>query len=438
MIELNEINEKAIIRIAHDEFFFASKSRNNIRVEGLSILLNEKDNDQFVCVLPNDTIINDEKVPFYLQHTDLFINAQRIFEELFNVEADVLLMYAYKKDCTKSSFLFSNRAFIERALNRESINFLVHPNNMDVLRSIDKDISLERKQGRDIHNIEMNHNGINFTLPNGVFPVVGTYNGIEVDEKHPNFNLIFGSYSLKEFSDLNKTISADSPLESNAELAGEELIEEEKWIYDVDELVQLKFRQGLPLYCIKRFDLKTKNSTQYYDPKNMVEFYNESNKECTGIFVEAISDLLLAYNRGNYLGVDVNSFFCCMPHFYNVDRTEQTAAKKPQSIRKLNGLYRVARQFGEGRESLSFKHFIEFFILESVIDLEQFKANPGDEIYKALTEKKTIKQLIGPKQILTDFLEGKDKNEAFEKFVKNQVEARERILSILDDYYPYV
>jgi hypothetical protein len=53
--------------------------------------------------------------------------------------------------------------------------------------------------------------------------------------------------------------------------------------------------------------------------------------------------------------------------------------------------------------------------------------NPGEEIAKALVEKRTIKQLIGDNEILSDFLDLNIPNQEFTDFVVNQIEAKEKI-----------
>lgn len=418
-------------QLLHDDFFFASRSRKNILVKDLSIIVNKDDYDQYVCAVPKNIEHNGTLLPFYLQHTDLFNNAQKIFEQIFSVSADLLLIYAYKNDLTKSSFLFSNKNLIEEALRKQVIKFPFRSNNGVLKEKVEKKIIKEQKNERNISNIKIAEEEIFYSLPKGVFPVIGAFNALHESEKHPNFNLIFGSLYSDQFYDLNRAISQEAYRENDSLFELPAKAKKNEWEFGIDSFVKNNFKRGLPLYCVKKFDLKNEYSFTLYDPTDMTNFFNKINQLCVDDFIDSITNLLLGYSRGNYLPLDNNAFECCMPHFYNVDRTEQTVAKKPALQVKLKELYDVANDFGKGKPDLCFRHFIEFFILESMIDLENFKINPGEEINNALIEKRTIKQLIGESEILKDFLTKDTPNSSFNLFVNNQIEAKRRIIEIL-------
>jgi hypothetical protein len=368
-------------------------------------------------------------VPFYLQHTDLFNQAQKLFEELFDVPSDIVVLSAYKKDCTTSSFLFSNKKFIEKARRKEPIQFNVKVRDKKAYNAITKKLTKEQQNSRPVNNIIDEGNNLSFTLPAGVFPVIGFFNSVDPNEKHPNLNLIFGSLFDDRFFDLNKTISGAFEPESYLDYREVNEHSKEKWITHIDPFIMSNFGNGLPLYCIRKFDLKDKDKNYFdsYNPNNMTDYFSQIDDLCFDDFVATIANLLLSYSRASYLPASINQFECSMPHFYNIDRIPSTVKKKPQSQIKLKKLYEVANRFGSGKPDLCFRHFIEFFILESIIDFDMFMLNPGEEIAKALVEKRTIKQLIGDNEILSDFLDLNIPNQEFTDFLVNQIEAKDRI-----------
>jgi hypothetical protein len=159
----------------------------------------------------------------------------------------------------------------------------------------------------------------------------------------------------------------------------------------------------------------------------MGNYYQYVNSVCADDFVTVISNLLLSYSRGTYLPTKLNEFAACMPHFYKVDRTEQSVRNTVSLQNKLRNLYATAFDYAGGIHNLNFKDFVEFFILESIIDFELFFDNPGQELYKALVHKRTMSQLVGDNEMLSRFLTNATPNNDFNLFVRNQVSAKTSI-----------
>jgi hypothetical protein len=156
----------------------------------------------------------------------------------------------------------------------------------------------------------------------------------------------------------------------------------------------------------------------------MNAFYQNVNEKCADDFVSVISNLLLSYSKGGYLPTTTAEFAACLPHFYKVDRTKHSVKNTISLQSKLRNLYDTASNFGLAIQNLNFKDFIEFFILESIIDFDTFLSNPGQELYKALVHKRTMSQLVGENEILTRFLTNITPNNDFSLFVENQVNAK--------------
>jgi hypothetical protein len=405
--------------LIHDDFFFASRSRNNVPVPNLSLIINQANVDQYVCAVPRIIDLASTRIPFYLQHTDLFKNAQIIFKDLFGIEPDVLLIYAYKNDSTKSAFLFSNRIFIKNAASNP-IQFQYSPHDQSTLKSIKNKIERENKLKRPLKNIISQDSGFLYTLPKGIFPIIGAYNDLTADDKNPGFNLIFGSYFSDRFYNLNKDLRTDYE-----DVVIEKSPSKNKdWEGEIDFELKKQFTVGMPLYCVKNFNLKNPSFFEYFDPSNMTNYFQHVNSLCADDFAVVISNLLISYNKGSYLPTSLEEFASCMPHFYKVDRTEQSVRNTTSLQNKLRNLYNTAMDYGSGNSSLNFKDFIEFFILESIIDFDLFFDDPGQELYKALTHKRTMSQLIGENEILSKFLNNAIPNNDFKLFVNNQVNAK--------------
>jgi hypothetical protein len=183
----------------------------------------------------------------------------------------------------------------------------------------------------------------------------------------------------------------------------------------------------MPLYCVKNFNLKRSTFFEHFDPNNMANYFQHVNNLCADDFAVVISNLLLSYNRGSFLPTNLEEFAACMPHFYKVDRTEQSVKNTISLQDTLKNLYKTANDYGSRIPNLNFKDFIEFFILESIIDFELFINDPGQELYKALTQKRTMSQLFGENEILSRFLNNDAPNDVFKSFVKNQVDAKRRV-----------
>jgi hypothetical protein len=123
-----------------------------------------------------------------------------------------------------------------------------------------------------------------------------------------------------------------------------------------------------------------------------------------------------------------DEFIAAIPHFYNIDRTKTTIELKEKSKIILNSYLEKAKIFVNKKTTVSFSYFIDYFIKDSIITFKSFEASPATEIKKALTEKSTIKNLIGPDEIISTFLKQSGR---FEDFLNDQMEAMMKIKHLL-------
>ena len=361
MIPTPTLSEPQGTKLKHDDFTYRASDPKKtwVPVKEYSIIVCDNDPTKYVATLANCMGIEEDKFPYYLQHTDLFENAQKIFRDCFGVEPDVLIASVYKKDFTKSSFLFSNRKLIENALNKVDNVCVFSLNNSNEPGKISKKIKDELKL-RKLKYLKLADNELSITLPYRVFPVIGTYNDIRFST-NPNFSLIFGSFLSEEIYKLNKEEeqNKEKAKANNLDNPSEILIREDSeesnpslWISNFDEKIKQIFGLGIPLYCIKKFDLhnpeyisnkKKKNEDiqgfDNYTPWDMGAFYEYINRQAVTRFNEIIVRLLLGYNRASFLDIDIDAFVATMADFFELDRTpstvENSTSLQSQLIRKF-------------------------------------------------------------------------------------------------------
>ena len=73
------------------------------------------------------------------------------------------------------------------------------------------------------------------------------------------------------------------------------------------------------------------------------------------------------------------------------------------------------------------KHFIEFFIVESIIDFNEFFEDPAKELRKAMAEKVETRKLIGTGEILSRFLNNEEFNNNYTRHLNGQIVAKNNI-----------
>jgi hypothetical protein len=437
-------------KVKHDDLTFTASDPKKTRVtlDDYSIIVCENDPRIYISTLVNCMEIDGVKIPYYLQHTDLFINAQKIFRDCFGVEPDVLLASVYKKDFSKSSFLFANRRHIENALKGTDNICVFDLSNSDEPAKINRKVKEEIKK-RKLKYIEIENQELTFTLPSRVFPVIGTYNDLRFDN-NPNFNLIFGSFLHQEIYDSSKTEEKTSPLINQPKIeesdGAKNITSEDSnpllWESCFDEKIRQLFKVGIPLYCIKKFDLHNPSyivkmnkenvflpGFEKFDPWNMSEFYESINRQAVTKFNETIVNLLLGYNRASYLTINIDAYIATMPHFYNLDRTPSSVEFNETLQVSLSRKYEQAYYFAKSISGLTMKHFIEFFIVESIIDFLDFFDDPAKELRRAMAEKDETSKLIGNREILSKFLNNDMPNTDYSRFLNGQMIAKKDISS---------
>lgn len=434
MIPLSQLPSFEQTRFIHDEFVFTSKKRHTITVDDLSILIEEEDADKYIITLPKDLPDGENpEFPFYLQHTDLFYEAQELFEDLFKVEVDVIILHVYKEDKKESACFFSNKQMINNALGGVENVFPIsdkfsYKQNTKKQKEIDQ-LDIFKNIGDNNVKEQL------VTLPKGLYPIVGFYNNLQNDP-HPSFNLLFSTNLIKSFID--ETEGYKNRLTSYKEVQDRKsqrlLFEETKpdeskeWRTGIDPFIMKTFKEGIPLYNIDKYSLYSKASKLDYNPFDMRKFYSIVLIDCKNTFTVTILDLLLAYHKGNQLKMYSDEFIAAIPHFYKIDRTKSTLELKEKSKRLLKFYYENAEKFVENISEVNFSYFIDYFIKDSIITFNRFRASPAYEISNALASKSTTKILIGEDEIITNFFN--DPN-YFKDFLNDQMDAMMKIEHLL-------
>lgn len=433
-------------KLKHDDLIFTSSDSKKTRVpvDDYSIIVCENNPTKYVATLFNCLSADDVNYPYYLQHTDLFESAQKIFKDCFSLEPDVLIASVYKKDFTKSSYLFGNRKMIENALNNISNEYTFNLNNSDDINGIDRLINAE-KNNRKLPYLTINEKNLNIILPTGVFPVIGVTNDIKFDS-NPNFTLILGSFLSEEIYKISKEEYKELEQElrdrnNNEQKSKTQESNTSEWQSFFDQKLRNSFGGGIPLYCIKKYDLHNPNHIinrlskeqsihpfDLFEPWGVDDFYRIVNRQAVTKFNETIVRLLIGYNKASYLHIEVDAFVATMADFYELDRTPKTVEYSESLQRALRRKYEKAQTFTQGVSSLSVKHFIEYFIIESIIDFDKFFEDPAKELRHVMAEQDETFKLISSKEILSSFLDNDRPNRNFSEYIDGHISAKNNIV----------
>jgi hypothetical protein len=428
MIKLTDLPEVIQTELRNDPFIFVAANQKQVNISDMSAIVSKNDVMHVVDVLKRFDYKSGYH-PFFLQHTDLFIQAQRLFLNLFGHDSDKII-YTYKKDFTSSIFLFTSSILIEKALKNDEIDINIeNPLIVEYLKDKER---REEKLGIEISNLTVSENKISARLPLGIFPVVGALNSIDSGWRTPNFNLIFGSqYNI----DFDNTLSEKKSYQS--EVFNQANQNEQNWLSNIDEFIFQRFSHGISLYSIDKFDFKFDSKIcENYNPYSMDEFYSNSLIKVQETFTKTIVNFLLAINRGAYLPLEYEEFSAFMPHFYGYDRIVGSVKHyEDREKKKLKRIYDTSLEFAKKYNGLSCKHFIDYFLRDSIINFEELRQDPAKEILKAFENQPQIPLIIGAKkEMLSRFIKEGSPNLEYDQFLNGeggQVEAKNRVYEYL-------
>ena len=431
MIDINTLPPKIQTQLRNDPFIFTAANGDQVNIKNLAAIVRGDKLTHVIDVLPRHRYPSGYH-PFYLQHSILFSKAQELFKSLFGLEPDMLI-YSYKTDFTSSIFLFANKSLIEKALKKEEIDVTLD-SLRDVIGVYDNLLNKEERKGIKVKNVAIKGHSVNVKFPIGVFPVIGALNSVDSGWRTPNFNLIFGTEYL---INLDETKHSN---EINAKFVIDEKINHEyepEWLSNIDEYLLSRFKYGMSLYSIDKFDFKYDSDLcQNYDPYNPAAFYDNAVAKSRMKFVDTIISFLLAINRGTYLPISNEQFSAFMPHFYGFDRLVESVAEYDASEkRKLKRYYETALNFSASINPLTCKNFIDYFLRDSIINFEMLRIDPAKEILKAFEKQPQIPLLIGArKEILSRFITNGMPNARYERFLNGpdgQVEGKTKVYPLL-------
>jgi len=428
MIKLSDMPEAIQTELRNDPFIFVAANQKEVNIRPMSAIVLKNDVMHVVDVLKRFEYDSGYH-PFFLQHTDLFTEAQKLFLNLFGHAPDKII-YTYKKDFTSSIFLFTSSILIEKALTNDEITINVE--NPSITEYFKEKVRKDEKLGVKISNFQVSENKISARLPQGIFPVVGALNSIESGWRTPNFNLIFGSQYNVNFDDTLAEKSSDQ-----TEVFEQLDQNDQNWLSNIDEYIFQKFSRGISLYSIDKFDFKFDSKVcKNYNPYSMDDFYSESLIKVQETFTKTIVNFLLAINRGEYLPLENEEFSAFMPHFYGYDRIVGSVKHyEDREKRKLKRLYDTSLDFSRKYNPLTCKNFIDYFLRDSIINFEELRQDPAKEILKAFENQPQIPLIIGAKkEMLSRFIENGDPNSEYYEFLNGnggQVEAKNKVYNYL-------
>jgi len=432
MININSLPKKVQTQLKNDPFIFTAANGRQVNINYLSAIVNSDDLINVIQVLPRQQY-DSGYYPFFLQHTELFNKAQDLFESIFGLEPD-LLIYSYKNDFRVSIFLFANKSLIEKSILKEKIE-ISSKEIKENIKNYKSQINKEEANGVKVDNIKIDNNSVLFNLPVGVFPLIGSLNSVDSGWRTPNFNLIFGSESLKNLNVIDRLPEFEQYNAPIDKIAKQE--KEPEWVSNIDDYIISNFKHGISLYSIDKFDFKFENElNQFYNPNNMNSFYENSIIKAKIKFIDTIFSFLLAINRGSYLPISNDQFSAFIPHFYEFDRLAESVANYDSfEKRKLKTLYDTSLSFARSINNLTCKDFIDYFLRDSIINFSSLKIDPGKEILKAFEKQPQIPLLIGArKEILSRFITNGLPNTKYNRFLNGsdgQVEGKTKVYPLL-------
>ena len=341
---------------------------------------------------------------------------------------DTLLLHIYKEDDTVSAFFFTSSVHLEAVVKNIALRFpLGNILNDELNKKLDKKKKSLIKQ--PILSDEISELNDQFVLPQGVYPIIGSFNDL-TDRKVPNFSLLLGSLYNDKLSLFHDENGLKDIFEVTNETESIFPMSDQKKIWSQSFDLQLKnqfFPKGFPVYCIKRINLADWKLKEKYNPDHMALYFRNAIDLASDEFKATLFYLTLGNIIGKHLKLNHQTFTAIMPHFYKLDRTETSVSKHSELRRSLSEKYRVAQEFCYGFDEVNISHFIRFFIQTSVINHSELETNPGAALEKTLAEKRAIKNLFGNSEILSDFIGPKGENEDYHRFVDNQLEAYKKL-----------
>jgi hypothetical protein len=426
MIDIKTLNPIVQAKLKHAPLMYVATNGKEVDIRHLSAIVLEKDPTHVVQVLDKQKYEGSE-FPFYLQHIDLFHQAQVLYLSMFGQEPDSKI-YEYQDNYSVSLFLFFNLELVKRSLRQEEIKIRIRIGSLNKKESyFKKQLEKEERLGINVENIKIENGFLELKLPIGVYPVLGACNSVNSGFRTPNFNLIFGTEYSNKFDESRYQYNPpkDISIEPNAPMIKN----------NIDVELEKLFPDGLSLYSIDKYDFKKDpNVTRHYNPDDNEKFYEESLKMAKDSFVDTTVSFLLAINRSRYLDINEEQFSAFMPHFYRFDRTVESVdtldSKEKNQYRKL---YDNSHKFAFLRKpNLTCKNFIDYFLRDSIINFEALKKDPAKEILKAFKEQPQIPLLINKKkEIFSRFITNGKPNNNYEKFINGQVEAKRKIDPLL-------
>lgn len=431
MIDIKTLNPIVKTKLKNAPLIYVASNGKEVNIPHLSAIVLEKDPTHVVQVLDKHKY-ESGKFPFYLQHDDLFYQAQELYLSMFGVEPDSKL-YEYQDNYRVSVFLFFNLELVNKALRKEEIKLKISISSLAKGENYFKEqLKKESKLGINVENIKIENGFLELKLPIGVYPVIGACNSVDSGFRTPNFNLIFGTEYLNQLDENLDQKNPNKPISYDT-IAPMPIIND-----NIDSELKKLFPFGLSLYSIDKFDFKYNTSlTNHYNPDDNEKFYEESLSKAKDSFVDTTVSFLLAINRSSFLDIKEEQFSAFMPHFYRIDRTpESVDTLDPSEKYQYKKLYNNSLDFAVARKpKLTCKNFIDYFLRDSIINFEALKKDPAKEILKAFKEQPQIPLLISKrKEIFSRFITAGKPNNKYVNFLDGtdgQVEAKRKIYPLL-------
>jgi hypothetical protein len=375
------------------------------------------------------------KSSVFMQHMEMYKQAEITFSDLFGVEADVNFISYLSPDNAFSSFFITCKDFMKNSSGGKSLKLklLIHSNMENQEKSF-RESALQRiikeKNLREVFpGIVLPNNNIpsnlpiqlEITLPPGIYPIIATENPRNFD-KIPKFYLLFASHYDDNFSRMK-----DNPLNvEKSQSSKTNMVENYHHNIYISPLINASIDGYYSLYGFKSYQIKDAFK-RTYDPTTD-SFNNELKTKLYESFFEAILELLIIINMADAININQLEFRSFLSDFY-VKGTLVTSVKTNERLKEyLENLYKTAGNYIAPKPNPKMSTYIDFFIKGNLIDLSKLKSDSPENVFEnSILRDKDSYSRFKNKDKIPKFLVGRNITALFDEYRIEQVESLNKL-----------
>ena len=372
------------------------------------------------------------KSSVFMQHMEMYKQAEITFSDLFGVEADVNFISYLSPDNAFSSFLITRGDFMKNSSRGRSLKLklLIHTNMVNRESALQRIIA-EKNLREMFPGIVVPDNTtptnlpieLEITLPPGIYPVIATENPRNFD-KIPKFYLLFASHYDDNFARMK-----DNPLNvEKTQSRKTNLVENYQHNIYMSPLINASIDGYYSLYGFKSYQIKDAFKRTYDPTTNSFDI--ELRTKLYESFFEAILELLIIINMSDAININQLEFRSFLSDFY-VKGTLVTSVKTNERLKEyLENLYKTAGNYIAPKPNPKMSTYIDFFIKGNLIDLSKLKSDYPESVFEnSILRDKDSYSRFKNKDKIPKFLVGRNITALFDEYRIEQVESLNKLRS---------